>query len=178
MRGRGKAKSITLSVLEFLLSIPTATVDGFMSKSAVFDKYKNNKTLTYDLRVWIENLKQRGYVEEQIDSKDEGNNRSVRLTNKAKLKVLDCVVGKIAIDNQYRFVTFDIPEDMRKNRNKFREALKSMGFKKIQASLWVTNKNLGELVEMVAYEYKVEKYIAYIISEKSDIDGYIAKLFK
>ena len=53
-----------------------------------------------------------------------------------------------------------------------------MGFVQIQKSLWVIDKNVTDLVEMAAYEYKVEKFVAYIVSEKSDIEGIIAKKWK
>jgi len=51
-----------------------------------------------------------------------------------------------------------------------------MGFVQIQKSLWVSDKNLGELVEMVVKEYKVENYVAYFIIDNSNIEKHIGNL--
>lgn len=102
---------------------------------------------------------------------------SIEFTNKAKLRIIDFVAGKVESDSHFRFVSFDIPEDMRCQRDLFRRAIKKLGFKQVQKSLWVVNKNVGNLVELAAYEYGVEKYVIYIASNKSDIDGVLSKKF-
>jgi uncharacterized UPF0160 family protein len=86
------------------------------------------------------------------------------------------IADKIESDSHFRFVSFDIPELMRKNRDAFRRAIKKLGFKQIQKSLWVTTKEIGELVEMAAEEYSVADYIAYFVSESSNIDRHIEKM--
>ena len=177
MVDKKKAKNITLDILEFILSIPTATVDGFINKNKIINGYEENGSLTYDMRKWMSSLRQKGYLEESYDYKDKKGG-SVRLTNKAKLRLFDKISNSIKNDGRYRFVSFDIPEEMRSNRDKFRRSIKRLGFVQIQRSLWVVDRNVGEYVELAAYENKVEKYVAYIVSEKSDIDGYIARLIK
>jgi len=117
--------------------------------------------------------KRSGYI--QVNDTNDQN--SIVLTNKAQLKILDKISEKQGIDNKFRFISYDIPEDLKNARNQFRRAIKKLGFVKIQKSLWVCNRNVGKFVELAAYEYKVEKYIAYIVSEKSDIDGLIEKKF-
>jgi hypothetical protein len=115
------------------------------------------------------NLKNRGYL--RLDSA----NQSVEFTNKAKLRIVDQIAQSRSEVSEYRFVSFDIPEPKRRLRDGFRRAIKRLGFVQIQKSLWVINKDVGDLVELAAYEYGVEKYMAYIASAKSDIDGVIAK---
>ncbi|OGD63138.1 hypothetical protein A2215_01590 [Candidatus Berkelbacteria bacterium RIFOXYA2_FULL_43_10] len=117
----------------------------------------------------IYNLKKSGYL--RLDSASQ----SVEFTNKAKLRIVDQIAKSRSKVSEYRFVSFDIPEPKRRLRDGFRRAIKKMGFVQIQKSLWVINKDVGDLVELAAYEYGVEKYMAYIASAKSDIDGIIAK---
>lgn len=119
----------------------------------------------------LHNLDKRGYVK-LFKGSD-----SIEFTNKAKLRIIDFVAGKVESDSHFRFVSFDIPEDMRQKRDLFRRAIKKLGFKQVQKSLWVVNKNVGDLVELAAYEYGVEKYVIYIASNKSDIDGVLSKKF-
>jgi len=52
-----------------------------------------------------------------------------------------------------------------------------LGFKQIQESLWVTNHGVYDLVQEIALEMNIKKYIINIISAKSDIDGAIDKMF-
>lgn len=101
---------------------------------------------------------------------------SVQLTNKAKMKLVDRLASKESADTKYHLVSFDIPESFRINRNRFRRSIKKMGFKQIQKSLWVSNRNVGEYVEIAAREYKVEPYVAYFIAEHSNINYFISRI--
>ena len=114
-------------------------------------------------------LKKNKYIEYR-----EGD--SVVFTNKAKIKIIDRLVEGKNSDNKYRLVSFDIPEIFRSNRNNFRRAIKRMGFRQVQKSLWVTDRNVGNLVEIAAIEYNVSRYIAYFVSDKSNIDNHIIKV--
>ncbi|MCX6812740.1 MAG: hypothetical protein NTW79_03975 [Candidatus Berkelbacteria bacterium] len=103
---------------------------------------------------------------------------SVEFTNKGLLKVVEKVCKKFPNDKIFRFVSFDIPEDFSTRRDKFRSTLKRIGFKNVQKSLWVINKDASSVVEIAAYECQVEKYISYIVSASSDIDGILIKMFR
>lgn len=116
-------------------------------------------------------LKRRNYLEY-----DQGD--SVRLTNKAKIRIIDNIAKSSETDGKFRLVSFDIPETRKTDRNCFRRAIKRMGFRQIQKSLWVSDRNIGELVEMAAKEYKVSDFVAYFIADKSNIDAYIKKILK
>ncbi len=169
-----KAQNITLDILEFILCIPTATVDGFINQKDFYNKYEPSG-LTYDIRKWISSLKQKGYIEVSNQPKKDTAGKSIRLTNKAKLKLLDKISAKIKPDKKLRFISFDIPEEIKYKRDRFRKSIKRLGFVQIQKSLWVIDKNVSEFVELAAKENKVDEYVAYIISEKSDIDRMIKK---
>lgn len=122
----------------------------------------------------LSSMKQRGY----LNLVEKNGQKSIEFTNKAKIKILDKIAERKKSDDKLRFVSFDIPEELKQNRNLFRRSIKRLGFKQIQKSLWVVNRNVSDLVEMAAYEFRVEKYIVYIISNKTDIDGLIHRMFR
>ena len=111
-------------------------------------------------------LKRRDYL-------DLGDGDSVKLTNKAKIKLIDSYSRKGISDGKQRLISFDIPEVKKKQRNNFRRAIKKMGFVQIQKSLWACDRNLGEIVEIAIKEFKVENYVAYFVVDKSNIKKHI-----
>lgn len=117
-------------------------------------------------------LKRQGYIE----SVEWEGEKAIRLTGKAKIKLIENITGEKACDQKNRYVSFDIPERLHNKRDLFRRAIKRMGFRQVQQSLWVINKNVGELVEIAASEYKVEEYVAYIVAESSNIDEFVKKI--
>lgn len=117
----------------------------------------------------VYDLKRHNYIEF-----DEGD--SVRFTNKAKIKLIDKFVSINPADRKRRLVSFDIPETKRTQRNAFRRSIKQMGFRQIQKSLWVCDRNIGDMVEVASKEFGVEEYVAYFVVESSNIEGYIKKI--
>jgi DNA-binding transcriptional regulator PaaX len=117
----------------------------------------------------IYDLKRRNYI--QVDAGD-----SVKLTGKAKIKIIDKISNARVRDNKYRIISFDIPETKRANRNNFRRAIKRIGFRQVQKSLWVCDRNVGDLVQIAEQEYGVGDYVAYFVAECSTIDRYIKKI--
>lgn len=103
---------------------------------------------------------------------------SVVLTDKAKIRAIDKYATLTPQDEKRRLVSFDIPEAFKKQRNSFRRTIKRMGFRQIQKSLWVCDRNVGDLVEIAAEENQVGEYVAYFVIEKSNIDKHIEKLLQ
>jgi len=170
---KDKAVNITIELLEYLYNIGGTTFDAVISKKAAYKIFKQNFYKQYTevpFTKWLYRLRDQGYLKYSTDSD------SVEFTTKSKLKLIDRV--KLVSDelDQFHFISFDIPEYRRSARAYFRRAIKSLGFKQVQASLWVINKDVYELVQEFARELNVEKYIANIISAKSDIDGIIDKM--
>lgn len=135
-----------------------------------FEDYTLNSDVTgIQISQMLYDLKKRKYIEI-------GEGDSVKLTDKAKIKIIDRIGKTLEIDGKYRLISFDIPESKRANRDAFRRAIKKLGFKQVQKSLWVTNRNVGEYVDIAAKEYKVSDYIAYFVVDKSNIDKYLQKV--
>ena len=116
------------------------------------------------------NLKKSKYIIEESDS--------VILTGRAKIKIASETSSGIEMSGKIHLISFDIPELMRQNRDNFRRTLKRIGFVQVQKSLWATNREVGELVEIAANEYKVDKYVAYFVADKTNIDAYLNKILE
>ena len=136
-------------------------------KEGPFSQWSNTKISKklFDLEI-------SGYI------KHDRQSDSIEFTNKAKIRIIDSISNKHEVDGIFRFLSFDIPEQKRALRDGFRRAIKRLGFKQVQKSLWVCNKNVGDLVEAIIEEFKVDEYVTYIISQKSDIDEHIEKMFE
>jgi len=166
-----KIKTFAMTFLENLLEIAENLTEISVSRHGAYRRLSvmyggkdfSKKIFTKELN----NLKHSGYLKLGSDS--------IVLTNKAKMKLVDSIALRYPKDNKYYLVSFDIPEQMRTKRNKFRRIIKKLGFVQIQKSLWALDKNVGELVEIASYEYEVEKYVAYFVSIKSNIDGLIQR---
>lgn len=161
----------SLELLKFIANVAEATVMITDKKTLYRYAYGfgwNNQELSRG----IYELKKTNYI--TVDNST--GQQSIELTNKAKIKTVEIIAKKLKEADKYRFLSFDIPAKFNYNRNKFRKIIKKIGFVRVQQSLWVINKDVTDLVEAAIYECNVEKYVAYIISEQSDIDGVIKKL--
>lgn len=165
---RKVARSITVGFLDILLALAenfVITMDRKELYKAVYG-YRENEWSVENIRKYFDSLKRRGYLEIEKN----GRRESIKFTNKAKLAMFDKISDKITIEKKYYFVSFDIPERLRRERDSFRRAIKRLGFREAQKSLWVCNRSLGEFVELAAEEYKVSNYVVYLIVEASNID--------
>jgi len=171
-----KVKNFTLDVIDLFLGIPESLVMAFDRKE-FYRFLSGNQTehmLTCDnIAKLISNLKKSGYI--QVEKRD--GRESIKFTDKARLAIVDRIASRSAVDSKHHFVSFDIPEKMRPNRDKFRRTIKRLGFRQIQKSLWVCKKEVGDLVELAAREYGVDEYVVYIVSGNTNIDKAILKMF-
>jgi len=169
-----KLVNITIDLLEYFYNVGGNTFDATISKQKAREIFYGNYYQTHTevpFAKWLYRLRDQGYITYTPGSD------SFEFTLKTKMKLID-KIGNIAVESiYYHFVSFDIPEKFSKARNAFRRALKALGFKRIQDSFWVINKDVYSFVQEIAFELKVEKYIVNIISAQSDIDGVLNKMF-
>lgn len=173
---KGEFPTFTLAVLDWMYDAMENLAAISLSKKAGYQLLYDRTGSHWDRRrvsQYFAGLKQRGYIEIKGSSMSE----SFVFTDKAKFALVEKIVAKLGANEQFRFLSFDIPEDMRRNRNGFRRFIKKLGFVQVQKSLWVINKNVGDFVEQAAYKHDVEKYVIYIVSQKTDIDGILHKKF-
>ncbi|HOX41143.1 MAG TPA: hypothetical protein PK263_03040 [bacterium] len=170
-------KEVTVFFLDTILCLTenfTKIVDRRAVYSALNGNFEEQQWTVSEISRYIHSLKQRGYVE--IDKVPKGE--SIKFTTKGKIKVLETFSEKSERDGNFRFLSFDIPESFKLKRNQFRRSIKRLGFKQVQKSLWVCDRNVGDLVDLLIGEYDLKQYVAYIISASSDIDDYLKDQFK
>lgn len=167
----------SINVLGFLGAVLYKALDynGSLSIKRATEELKNKYGKKYNRSQFakdIYGLRRSGYI---VLAHQNGQD-SIHLTIKAHLKIIEKKLKLFEKDSSFRFVSFDIPEKLSSQRDKFRRAIKRMGFRQVQRSLWVSDRNLGELVDMAAEEFHVGEYVVYLVVEKTNIDPIIRAL--
>lgn len=80
-------------------------------------------------------------------------------------------------DGRWRVLIFDIPENRRSDRNGVRQALVSIGFMRLQDSVWVYPYNCEDLINLIKTENDSDSEILYMIVEMIENDEPIKKYF-
>lgn len=119
----------------------------------------------------LESMERRGYV--KIDRKSD----SIELTNKGKIKLIENSDEKI-IDGKWRMLSWDIPEKFSTKRRQLCRSIKRIGYKQVQKSLWACPFIKADEVSLIIEEFKLQKYVAYLRVDKTDIENYLKKLFQ
>ncbi len=114
----------------------------------------------------IQRLKQNGYLKTlRIKGKKAAiiTPKGIEKLFKIELKTMEKKKRK---DKKWQMVLFDIPENKRKYRDYFRKALRYLGYKKLQKSIWVcpydTLKETKELIK----KYNIKPFVELLLIEK------------
>ena len=125
----------------------------------------------------MHDLKKGGYV----SKKQKGNQSFFHLTPKGKLHILKYLqlerlkFGKW--DGQWRVVTFDLPETLKKWREYLRGELKGLGFYALQESVYIIPYPVtGELDEILK-EWNLRKYVRYLTVSEIDREPELKQVF-
>ena len=84
---------------------------------------------------------------------------SFQVSDEAKLDLLKILVSRRRPDGRLRLVMFDIPEQLKINRNLFRRHLADLGFYMRQKSVWVSRLPCEDLVTLVVKYHGLGKYV-------------------
>ncbi len=112
-----------------------------------------------------------------------GDAYCLRLTEKGQKSlafeqsVLSLKSKKRKWDGRWRMVTFDVPERRRGVRGRLREMMKSVGFIRLQESVWVYPYDCEEFIALLKAELKVGRNVLYIIADCIEQDGVLRKHF-
>jgi len=124
-------------------------------------------------------LKEKGFVVLE----EKGGNKFVRLTTKGK-KRLQYFQKKEWVfkkprrwDGKWRVVIFDIKEKKRGTRDKFRAELQSIGFVRLQNSVWIFPYDCEEILIMLKADIRIGKDVLYLVSERVENDAHLKKFF-
>ena len=171
-KNREKIINLSLAVLEGLFRLGEGTFDAFINQKSFYKRLHNNNSASRELIDRVRILINRGYIE----AKEESGKTSIRLTRKGKIKRLENSSDQI-IDGKWRFISFDIPEKLKTLRTALTRFLRRISFRPVQKSLWVCPFVKADEVDLIVKELGLEKYVAYIIVEKTDIENHLRELF-
>jgi len=106
-------------------------------------------------------------------------NKKFTLTLKGRLLLhkLQGSPRKPKWDKKWRVVIFDIFENRRKTRNHIRNGLRSIGFRKLQNSVWIYPYNCEEYITLIKSENNVGFGFLYMIVDHIEGEEKIKKLF-
>jgi DNA-binding transcriptional regulator PaaX len=162
---------LTIDILEAVMEMSSMAIQVFnpreFNKRLKYDDYSPSRTLGQ-----LKRLIKCGYLEPV-----ENNGRqSVVLTKKGQIKLLENK-QVMQFDGKWRMLTFDVPEKIRARRDSFRASIKRIGFKQVQKSLWACPYTHADEIKIVIEEHHLQKYVAFLLVEKSDIDIHLKRLF-
>ena len=107
----------------------------------------------------------------------------LRLTEKGqvRLELLEASDWKInkpkKWDGKWRMLIFDIPENRRLLRDKIRATLFSIGFVKLQNSVWIFPYPCEDLINLLKADFKVGKDLLYLIVDSIENDKSFRKIY-
>ena len=80
-------------------------------------------------------------------------------------------------DGKWRVLVFDIPEKRKSVRNQIRRALSSVGFMRLQNSVWIYPYNCEDFVTLLKADFKIGKDLLYMIVEELEYDKPVKSYF-
>ncbi len=91
-----------------------------------------------------------------------GQNKISRIAS----KVIDRPKRK---DKKWQMVIFDIPENYHKTRDRFRRAIKMIGYKKLQQSIWICPYDVLAETESLIKNFSIEDWVRLLLVEEIDL---------
>ena len=80
-------------------------------------------------------------------------------------------------DHKWRVLIFDIPEYRKGLRDKVRHTIESIGFVRLQDSVWVYPYDCEDLIALLKADFKIGKDILYLIVEEMEGDKQLKQHF-
>lgn len=80
-------------------------------------------------------------------------------------------------DKRWRLLIFDIPEKRRGTREKIRRTLISIGFMRLQDSVWIYPYDCEDLIMLLKSEFRIGKDMLYAIIEELEYDTPVREYF-
>lgn len=110
-------------------------------------------------------------------------NGNLKITGKGKFFLIRNTYGlrgnknKIKWDGKWRVLIFDIPEKLRFVRDQIRLNLMTIGFKRLQNSVWIYPYPCEDLVSLLKADLEIGKDLLYMIVDTLEDDESIRKYF-
>lgn len=168
--------------------LATIAVTGFVAFAAVagnalqlLDYLPNNK---YNLRYRAKSAAGRLIVKGYANWVERDGKKYLRITPTGR-RALAFEQAKVALKNQkkkwdgrWRMVVFDVPERRRNVRNRLCAVMESVGFVRLQDSVWVYPYDSEDFIALLKAELKIGKDVLYAIADTIENDKGIRKHFR
>jgi len=171
-----KAILTTLAVSGILtVGLLAPNAFGLLGSFGLTKRNMFNSRLTRSLRGLLE----RKYVEFVGDK----GSRKLRITDAGRLYLYSTdtsgYVRKIPKrwDKKWRVVIFDIKESLRITRDKVRRQLVSLGFMRLQNSVWVYPYDCEEIITLIKLDKHLGVAVLYMIVDQIEFDRPIREFF-
>lgn len=174
---RTKINSLILGTVAFAGVIAVAALAPGLANALGKSKYLRQRL--YQARRRISVLIADGYlILEERDGK-----KFIRLTGKGERFAAMMHKGTLAPkkpkrwDRKWRMLIFDIPERRRGVREKIRTTLITLGFIRLQDSVWVFPYDCEDFILVLKAEFKIGKDVLYIIADNIENDKHLRRHF-
>lgn len=182
VRKRAKKQNIQYAILTTvklagILSVALVAPNTLQLLSYVQGRKKHEPSR---IKESLRRLENRGFV--NITKSRHGP--VARLTRAGESQLSKLTTGDIQFkkpkrwDKKWRIVIFDIQERHRRMRDHLRFVLGSIGFKKLQGSVWIFPYDCEDLVMLLKREYAFGKEVLYMVVEEIEEDTMLRKHFK
>ena len=95
-----------------------------------------------------------------------------------KIELIDYKIKKPKKwDKKWRILIFDVKQTRNNLRDKIRNTLISIGFVKLQHSVWVYPYDCEDLINLFKADFAIGKEVLYIIADKIENEGVLLKSF-
>lgn len=125
-------------------------------------------------------LAERGLVRRQ---KGKGGKIYFAITERGKSELAKYQLGGLKIkkpwrwDGKWRVLIFDVKEYRRGDRDRLRDELISLGFVRLQNSVWVHPYGCEEVVMLLKTSFRFGRQLLYLVVEKLENDGWLRRAF-
>jgi len=158
----GLLSSLTNLILVFVNCGYEFITDPKTARSLGYGLYKIDKRMEkinyLTIKRAIKNAREKGWIKEDLRISREGKRRLENIFLKYSPP------GQW--DGSWYLVSFDIPEKLHGKRDILRENLKTLGFGKLQNSVWISAYNLLGDVQKIVKNYSLGPYVILAISSK------------
>ena len=174
---RTKVNALIISAVAFSGVIAMAALAPGLANALGKSKYLRQRL--YQARKRISVLITDGYL--VLDERD--GKKFIRLTEKGERFAAMMHEGTLAPkrpkrwDRKWRMLIFDIPERRRGIREKIRATLITLGFVRLQDSVWVFPYDCEDFILVLKAEFKIGKDVLYVIADHIENDRHLRHHF-
>ena len=176
MNGKKKVWGATKTLLAILAEAGEITVKAFFIHP--YSHLFCNHGVKNNFYVSVSRLKKRGLITKRSDT--------FRLTRQGEKEAFFAHLDAQTVlykpkkrkwDGRWRMIIFDVPEKKRRYRDYLRQMLKTLGFKELQKSTWVTPFPIPDFLKELLWEERMKHFTRFITIKEIDYDQDLRKTF-